>query len=309
MQTPLVRYRSIAADNTRWEGFPFREGDIVISTPPKCGTTWTQMILGLLVFQTPVFPRELDLISPWLEQSLRKLDDVVEDLEAQEHRRFIKSHTPLDGLPFDERVTYICVGRDPRDVALSWDNHMNNLDIPAFLALREEAVGLEDLPELMPEGMPVPPEAELDRFWQWVEEAPADSQTVSGLAATLHHLSTFWRERSRPNVLLLHYGDLKLDLEGQMRGLAARLGIDVQEDLWGDLVKAATFDDMRLRAKESAPNATKSIWLNTDRFFNKGESGQWRRLLDSDDLHRYKARVDYLVEPDVSAWVHQGQIA
>src|SRR5262249_38699700 len=39
----------------RWEGFEFRPGDIVISTPKKCGTTWTQMLCALLIFDGPVF--------------------------------------------------------------------------------------------------------------------------------------------------------------------------------------------------------------------------------------------------------------
>jgi hypothetical protein len=300
-----VRYRSVVHDNLRWEGFAFRDGDIVISTPPKCGTTWTQMICALLIFQTPELPRPLDLISPWLDQSLRNLEEVVADLDAQEHRRFIKTHTPLDGLPFDERVTYICVGRDPRDVAMSWDNHMTNLDIPAFLALREEAVGLDDLPELMPEGPPVRPEDERERFWHWVETA---SDALDGLLGTTHHLSTFWQVRTRPNVVLLHYGDLKADLKGQMRRLASRLDINVAENRWDELVQAATFEDMRRRAKESAPNATKPIWIDTGRFFNKGTSGQWRHLLDEEDLRRYESRVNELVEPELSAWMHQGPI-
>src|SRR5205823_11359965 len=127
----LTRYRSIVSDSARWEGFEFRADDIVISTPPKCGTTWMQMICALLVFQTPELDASIDELSPWLDMLTRDRDETVAHLERQTHRRFIKSHTPLDGLPFDERVTYICVARDPRDVALSWDNHMANMN---FLA-------------------------------------------------------------------------------------------------------------------------------------------------------------------------------
>src|SRR4029079_2315346 len=94
-------YGGTVNDSSRWDGFELRPGDIIISTPPKCGTTWTQMICAMLIFQTPDLPMPLDLISPWLDQLLRPLDSVVADLEAQEHRRFIKSHTPLDGLPYD----------------------------------------------------------------------------------------------------------------------------------------------------------------------------------------------------------------
>ena len=112
-------YRSLISDSARWDGFEFRPGDIIISTPAKCGTTWMQMICALLVFQThDASDRRSTCISPWLDMLTRERDDVVADLDAQTHRRFIKTHTPFDGLPYDDRVTYICVGRDPRDVAL-----------------------------------------------------------------------------------------------------------------------------------------------------------------------------------------------
>jgi hypothetical protein len=37
---PLRRYRGFMADSDRWRRFAFRDGDIVITTPSKCGTTW-----------------------------------------------------------------------------------------------------------------------------------------------------------------------------------------------------------------------------------------------------------------------------
>src|SRR5205823_3162597 len=113
MKAAPVRYRGIVADSARWEGFQFRDDDIVISTPPKCGTTWMQTMCALVIFQTPDFDSSIDELSPWLDMLTRDRDETVAQLERQTHRRFIKSHTPLDGLPFDERVTYICVGRDP----------------------------------------------------------------------------------------------------------------------------------------------------------------------------------------------------
>lgn len=311
MRKPTVRYRNLVADSIRFNGFTFREGDIVISTPPKCGTTWTQTICALLVFGSPDFPQAVDLISPWLEQSLRPIADVFGDLEAQHHRRFIKSHTPLDGLPFDERVTYLCVGRDPRDVALSWDNHIDNMDIQATLALRDKAVGSEDLVELLQkqmEGMQMP-ESENDRFWNWVENNLAVTDSVGGLAFTLHHLGSFYAERDRPNVVMLHYGDLKADLEGQMRSLADKLGIGVKEEAWPTLVPAATFESMKARAASVAPNATESIWRDQERFFNRGSSGQWHHVITNDaDASRYRKRVAQLADDDLSGWVHQGAI-
>lgn len=309
MQNAQIRYRGLVHDSARFDGFEFREGDIVISTPPKCGTTWTQTILALLIFQTPKFPEAVDLISPWLEQSLRPLDDVKADLAAQTHRRFIKSHTPLDGLPFDERVTYICVGRDPRDVALSWDNHLANLDIFAFLSLREQAVGTKDLAELMPPpDKLVRPESEAERFWTWVDAVTPLTEDLGSLAFTLHHLGSFYEKRDLDNVVMLHYGDLKDDLEGQMRALASRLGISVPEGLWSELVPAATFEHMKAKAADVAPNATNSIWQDQNRFFNKGTNEQWRHLLDADGLQRYAKRVEALASPELSLWAHRGPI-
>src|SRR5215831_12020043 len=115
MCASLTRYRSLVADSARWNGFTFRDGDIVISAPIKCGATWVQMICALLIFQRRTFQATLDRISPWLDMVVRPLPEVVHDLESQQHRRFIKTHTPFDGLPFDTRITYICIGRDPRD--------------------------------------------------------------------------------------------------------------------------------------------------------------------------------------------------
>lgn len=87
----LVRYRGLVYDSARWEGFELRPDDIIISTPPKCGTTWTQMICALLILQTPELDRPLSVLSPWLDMQSRSRREVVADLEAQQHRRFIKT--------------------------------------------------------------------------------------------------------------------------------------------------------------------------------------------------------------------------
>ena len=78
-----VRYQTSFTDSARWDGFVFRPGDIVISAPAKCGTTWLQMICALEIFKSAAFGRPLDQISPWLDVLLRPLTAVLADLEAQ----------------------------------------------------------------------------------------------------------------------------------------------------------------------------------------------------------------------------------
>jgi aryl sulfotransferase len=304
----LVRYRNWVQDSARWRGFVFRPDDIVISTPPKCGTTWTQMICALLIQQRPTLDTSLDLISPWLDMESRSTIDVFADLDAQQHRRFIKTHTPLDGLPYADRVTYLCVGRDPRDVARSMDNHHENMDDEAFLGARQQAVGLDGLAELVGSGPPARPPTEIERFWRWVDDPTPARHTGSSLLHTLHHLGTFWSVRGRSNIVLLNYDDLKADLEGEMRSLADRLGLAVSEERWPELVAAAGFEQMRDNADHLVPDSTHGIWHDNQRFFHQGESGRWRELLDEDDLRRYATRVAELAPPDLAGWAHHGPL-
>src|SRR5437879_5680814 len=53
LRAPAQEVRTPVADSRRWNLFEPRDGDIVIGTFAKCGTTWTQRIVDLLVFQSP----------------------------------------------------------------------------------------------------------------------------------------------------------------------------------------------------------------------------------------------------------------
>jgi len=301
------RYVGTFYDSIRWDGFEFRPGDIIIAAPPKCGTTWTQMICALLVLQEPDLPLPLDTVAPWIDMVIRARTVVFAELQAQTHRRFIKTHTPLDGIPNDPAVTYICVGRDPRDVALSIDRHIDNMDIGAFLTARQRAAAIDGI-ELGPlRRQPPRPDGERDRFWQWVDDETPSTQIGSSLRRTVEHLQTFLDAADDLDVACLHYDDLKADLEGQMRQLAGRLGIDVDEHRWPRLVQAATFESMRSRADTIVPCGGEQ-WIDPAAFFNRGTSGQWRDLLDDADLARYAARVRALASDDLLEWVHREAI-
>ena len=219
-------------------------------------------------------------------------------LEAQAHRRFIKSHTPLDGVPVAEGVTYICVARDPRDVALSFQHHWANLDRDAFMAARERAVGLSDLKELGPPPGPLP-EDPLERFWLW-SDADAGKFVGPALVDVLYHAQTFWDRRHHPRVCLFHYSDLLADLPGQLRRLADALSIDATDERIDQFAAAATFNRMKERAEDLAPEVGNQIWRSNREFFHRGYDGQWREPLDDEGLRCYEDRVAELVPPDVA---------
>lgn len=299
-------YKTFVWNSDRWDGFELRDDDIVISTAPKCGTTWMQMQCALLLFRTPDLPAPLATLSPWLDMNTRPLEEVRAHLAAQTHRRFIKTHLPLAALPWHERVTYLHVARDPRDVALSWDNHLANVDFDRFVATRADAVGLDDLAELGPP--PELPEDPIGRFWLWVE-GDGRSPEMSSLEALVHHSRTFWARRDEPNVHLFHYSDQRADLAGQMTRLAGALGVEPPTP---ELVDAARFERMKARSAELVPNSDTPFWQSADQFFHKARSGDWRELIGDDALPRYEAAVRAASgdeDDELIAWLHRGGLA
>jgi hypothetical protein len=179
---------------------------------------------------------------------------------------------------------------------------MANAKFDEVMALRVAAVGEPD-PAESPGGPLVPPlESPRERFWAWVDSP----EMMLGLAWQFCHLSSFWRARDRANVVMVHYDELKSDLEGQMRALAARLGVEVGEPRWPELVRAATFTNMRGHAGAFVPEP--AFWRDPDQFFHRGTSGQWRDVIGEADLPRYAARVAELADPELARWAHRGPI-
>ena len=290
-------YRSSDDDNTRWSGFPFREGDIVISTRSKSGTTWMQMICALLVLGTPDLPAPLTTLSPWVDHRVEPVEDVFARLEAQRHRRCVKTHTPLDGLPLDPRAAYVVVARHPLDMAVSLYHQGANIDRRRL----RELTGVSE-----PTG-PEPPRPDLHTWLRaWTERETTPQQSLDSLVGVLHHVTDAWRRREsgEVDVLLVHYADLLADLDGEMRRIAAALGIEVDEERWPALVEAATFASMRQRSDELTPN-TLGVLKDSAAFFRRGFSGAGREVLTAEELARYEARVRDLAPPEVVAWLHR----
>jgi aryl sulfotransferase len=287
MTGALVRYQTDLVDSARWQRLRLRSGDIVISTPPKCGTTWIQMICALLIFQTAELPAPLSALSPWLDLRLRPFDDIQARLEAQRHRRFLKTHTPLDGIPNRPDVSYLVIGRDPRDAAVSLYHHLANIN-HAILHQRS-ASGFRSARTLR------------EFLLAWM-----GTRRIASLEHVARHLTTAWCRRRESNTILVHYHDLSTDLDAEMKRLAAHLSISVPAQRWPSLVEAATFERMKARAAELAPV---EILLDGEAFFRSGSSGQWREVLTAADLARYRQRIEELVPPDLAAWLHADAVA
>jgi aryl sulfotransferase len=298
------RYHGVFADSARWDRFAFRPGDVVITTPSKSGTTWMQTIVGMLLHDTTDLGMPISELSPWLDMKVRSDEEVLGLLEAQRGRRFIKTHTPLDGLPRHDDVTYIAVIRHPLDIALSDRDHAENMDTDRAFELLRAASGepehwhREDAP------------ADVVEYLRWFIDntiQPTGSGPY-GLADYANQVGTYWDARQAANVHLFHYADMWADLDGEMRRVAAALDIGVDEERWPAFVEAATLDSMRSRASLTAPEAHLGVWRSPERFFRAGGTRDWPSLLTDDDLAHFHDRLADLTG-DAAGWVLSGRAA
>ncbi|MCA1749745.1 MAG: sulfotransferase domain-containing protein, partial [Sphingomonadales bacterium] len=178
-------------DSSVWNDFVFREDDIVIGTYAKSGTTWVQQIVAQLVFRGEV-PGPVGDISPWVDMRIPPKQEKLAAIEAQTHRRFLKTHLPVDALVFDPRVKYIYIARDGRDVVWSLFNHFINANDLLYEALN-------DTPGRVGPPMPRLPD-DVHAVWrEWFENDGAPWWSY------WENIRSWWEIRNLPNVRLLHF--------------------------------------------------------------------------------------------------------
>src|SRR4030095_16740560 len=104
-------------DSTIWNDLKFRDDDIIIATYAKSGTTWMQQIIAQLLFRGDPDLSVADM-SPWLDLRVPPKEVKLPEVEKQTHRRFLKTHLPVDALVFSPQAKYLYIG-DGRDVVWS----------------------------------------------------------------------------------------------------------------------------------------------------------------------------------------------
>jgi aryl sulfotransferase len=299
---PQVRhvYQNHHLDTRRWDGFKPRGDDIIISTSYKAGTTLTQtIIVNLLYPEGP--PAPVGALSPWVDFRIAPLDEVMAGLEATADRRCIKTHLPLDGLPFFEEAQYLMVGRDPRDVFMSLLNHYGN-HTPQFFEI------LNGVPERV--GDPFPPfDGDVHKLWDaWISRGWFAWESDGWpYWSHLHHAKTWWEFRHLPNIRLIHYNDLRADLEGQMRALADWLNIEVPEARWPAVVHACRFETVKADPEKVLGDRMGQFWKGGGQtFINKGTNGRWKDVLTAEELAQYDAAMKKTLSADCARWLENG---
>jgi hypothetical protein len=265
-----------------------------------------QHIVGMLLLGRTDLGAPISTLSPWLDMQIRTESEVFAMLAAQEHRRFIKTHTPLDGLPEDDDVTFIAVIRHPLDVALSDRDHHANTDVDRARALRLAATGT--LPPPTPDRLAEPDDDAAYLVWFVDNDLEPVGSGPYGLADYCQQVRTYWDARTRPNLHLFHYADLCADREGEMRRVAEALGVTVPDDLWPEIVAAVSLDAMRADAATRAPEAQVGMWHDPALFFRRGGTRDWARLLGDDGVAHFEERLAALAG-DATEWIRHGRAA
>ena len=280
-------------DSTVWNDFAFRDDDVIVGTYAKSGTTWTQQIVAQLIFQGDPDVAVAE-ISPWWDMRIIP-PEVREQVLAQTHRRVLKTHLPVDALVLSPKAKYIYVARDGRDVMMRMYNHHAN-----FAPLAFELIN--DTPGRV--GPPLEPADPDPRryFRTWLDNDGAPFWSF------WENIATWWAARDLPNVRLVHFADLKRDLDGEMRAIADFLEVDIPESRWPQVVEHCTFDWMKANAPKVAPLGG-AVWEGgASTFINKGVNGRWRDVLTAQDSLDYERLAVETLGPDCAQWLATGEL-
>jgi aryl sulfotransferase len=281
-------------DSTIWNDLQFRDDDIVIGTYAKSGTTWVQQIVSQLIFNGQE-GLEVAEMSPWLDLRVPPKEIKLPEVEAQQHRRFIKTHLPVDALVFSRKAKYIYIGRDGRDVVWSMYNHHSTANEFWYDALNNTPGRV---------GPPIerPPDSVHQYFREWFEK---DGHPFWPF---WENIRTWWEIRHLPNVTLLHFNDLKRDMPGEIRRIAAFLEIPIDEAKWNDILTHCSFDYMKANATKSVPLGG-AFWNGgAQNFIHKGLNGRWTDTLTREENEAYQKRADKELGPECATWLMKGAV-
>ena len=286
MTTPghTTDYVGPITNTNRWVNFQYRPDDIFICTPPKCGTTWTHAIVAMLVFGKVDHGQKPGVISPWVDADFAPIDEYLQMVEGQDHRRFLKTHSPFDGIPYYEECAYLAVMRDPRDMYCSMLHHRDNMNDAEMAHM------------VMPSGD--------DAFEKWLDGTlNPDKFDVQSLHGAMHFFKTYWDYRDATNVHLMHYYDMKIDLKGHIANLADFLDIELSDQFLDDMTAAATFESMQAKGDQFAPMAGNDFWKSENGFFARGTNAQYKEVLSGDQLIAFDHRIRELIDAEQYDWL------
>jgi hypothetical protein len=286
-------------DRTIQQKVKWRDGDIVISVPAKSGTTWMMNIVYQLLTGGTTEFKDIYAEVPWLEfvshpgQPIQEVLDRVEAMPTNRRRAF-KTHSAPPDAPFLKQgsgkdVKYIVVFRNPEEAMVSFRPFIGDHTDEWFKlwGMPKEAMYRADFPS----------------FYREI----IDPRRMQGMF--FGFLAAWWSLRREPNVLFLHYSDMKRDHEGSITKIAKFLSIEPTQKQWPVILEYTSFAWMKQHEEKFETGSTSEVpVLKTGAMIRKGQVGEVKSDGMTDEIARHFREVGSQIFPNPAAveWFYKG---
>mmetsp|Transcript_5213 Transcript_5213/g.8907 ORF Transcript_5213/g.8907 Transcript_5213/m.8907 type:complete len:378 (+) Transcript_5213:195-1328(+) len=308
-----------------------KDGDLVVATGAKSGTTFMlycthQIRTKGTDLDDELFP-DVSLATPWMdlkqsrtgswaEQKDRYNDTVLSNgRKLKEYWdnpafpfRIFKSHYAPPELPVrkkgGKKIKYLAMARNGLDVAASMTNfYSSHTDefrkvwggFPPDISGEDHAA--DEPPAAVKDMLPTGPMAEI--YFGYVKK--------------------WWAFRNDPNVLYMHYADVRKDLKGHVSKIAKFLEVDLNQNELDVVTKRCGIEHMKSLPDKfgyKMPlNLDKGLWdlekdtiVKTGAMVNTGEVGKGKAKFHPKVVEQWrKAEEDMLGDdPDLLNWARNG---
>jgi sulfotransferase len=243
---------------TSGQRYRAQPGDIFVSTYPKCGTTWTQYIVYLLLNGGKRIRagRNINDVFPHLEEVGAQ---IVQELPEP---RLIKTHLPLQRTPWHPRARYVYVARNPFDCLVSFYHHTRG-----FVRHYDFADGT------------------FDAFFECFISGEVD------FGDYFDNLLSWVPRRDDPNVLFLTYEKMSAEPRAAVVAIGEFLGGAAarsarNEQLVTQIVAESSINSMRKNQERWSSERPKDM----PEFVRKGIVGDWLNYFSKAQAQRLAAR-------------------
>jgi hypothetical protein len=212
--------------------------DKFLVTYPKCGTTWTQQIICLIINNGLLQKNDREFISnSFIEYKGKK------SLDITIKPRVIKTHLPFNLMPYNKSAKYLYVLRNPKDTCVSYYYHTKDMPTYQF-------------------------DGDFHEYFNcWIKgEIPYGDY--------FEHTLTFWSHRFDDNFTFLIYEEMKNNLREAVLKIGQFLGeefvVKLKENnelVLNRVIENSTIDAMKGSLKQEYKNQFA---------LRKGMVGDWR---------------------------------
>ena len=211
----------------------------------------------------------------------------------------MKHHLPAHTLDIYKKPCYIYIVRDGRDVILSAINHHKS-QVPSFYPLINSGeFDGKKYPVFSEDGL-----NENQYFKRWLENDGYPWWSF------WEGIKSWWDIRGTENILICHYGNMKIDFEKEIKRIQnflRRFGeVKEGEQVVKEVLEKAGFEYMKKNAK-SLLKGSEKIWKRGgEDFINKGVNGRWKKVLDEELCREYEKVAEEKLGKDCAEFMKSG---